>query len=123
MMQSVRQFQIFVVLLIFLSPSFIARKRPPKLLLINADSNDYQAQVYAMYGEFTQNQAKCAGTDRNKTLLCFGFNSWSQFKTALNETYEAHLTDLKQVEDLDIRPSEEIVLTGELDLHQVCKIL
>jgi hypothetical protein len=91
MMQSVRQFKIFVVLLIFLSPSFIARKRPLQLLLINADSNiDFfagQAQVYAMYGEFTQNQAKCADKLlylKFPEIHCFGFNSWSQLKTALN---------------------------------------
>jgi hypothetical protein len=91
------------------------------VLLADAVNYNQLADDYAIYGEFHSNQAKCVNTSSDGfNLRCFGFATWSKVKAAVNDTNKVVLA---QVTELDLRPSESIVLTGELDLLKVCEIL
>jgi hypothetical protein len=84
-------------------------------------NSSLEEQAYVAYGEFAQNQAKCTNTSSGDlfNLRCFEFASWSELIVAINET-NADLTD---VGELNIKPSEVILLTGELDFQRVSEIM
>jgi hypothetical protein len=107
--------RIEFLLLIFSSFSILSRRQ---LKLVGAVFTD---QDYAIYGEFNSNQPKCANTiSVNNNIRCFGFTTWPQLIATVNDTNRADIA--AEITELDMRPSEAIVLTGELDVQQVCEI-
>jgi hypothetical protein len=114
--------RVSFVLLVSLCSLFIPLRQSVSRVLL-ADAVDYSgvAEEYAVYGEFNSNKPKCGNTSSYAWILhCFGFTAWPQLIATVNDT---NTTYLAQAVALVTRPSEAIVLTGELDLLQVCEII
>jgi hypothetical protein len=85
------------------------------IMAINQADDDY-----AVYDELAQHGAKCTNSSDGLFLYCYGFTTWPELMAAVKETNNQ---DLISINGLHTRPIEAIVLTGALDLHQVCKII
>jgi hypothetical protein len=95
-------------------------------MLVKAQQQGDHANYYLLYGEFAQ--PKCVihnQTDWQVEIYCFEFNSWPEVVALMNSTVVAadNTTDLTLVRQLAMKPSEAIVLTGELDLSKLYKLL
>jgi hypothetical protein len=71
---------------------------------------------YDIYDSFTH--PNCVIESNNYVLTCLKFDTWPQLITLVNATNAANLT---QINEVDIKPSQPIILTGEL--WQLCKTI
>jgi hypothetical protein len=75
---------------------------------------------YLYYSEFKDDQPNCIVNEQvNFKLNCFNFAAWSQLVGLVNNTIES----INTVSFLLIKPNQPLVLTGELNLWQVCSLI
>jgi hypothetical protein len=75
-----------------------------------------------MYNEHAKPACEIIYVFGSPNLFCFRFESWSRMIISLNTT--ASIThNLTGTTAIKLKPSEPIVLTGELNLFAVCSIM